>query len=80
MEEEINKFEQPTDSEMQMAFEDMVARLQNESILLTKDELDKPIKLLKDWQHPFGRLKKKGSYIVADEELKKELKKGKFIK
>lgn len=37
------------------------------------------VTLIKDWQHPFGKLKKKGQILEVTPELKKELEKGGFI-
>jgi hypothetical protein len=37
------------------------------------------ITLIKDWQHPAGKLKKKGTKLIVTSGLKKELEEGGFI-
>ena len=37
------------------------------------------VTLIKDWKHPYGKLKKKGAVLEVTEGLKKELIEGGFI-
>jgi hypothetical protein len=37
------------------------------------------VTLIKDWQHPAGKLKKKGAVLEVTKGLKKELEEGGFI-